>query len=220
MLRKQVAALSVVALCLFAGACATSRSELVIPPPQSVAVPQTGPAVVIRSIVDERTFEVAPRDPSTPSIGTAGGDVRARAVGRKRNTYGHALGDVLLAQGESVDSVLRQHLVAVFAQAGVRVVDEAAANSETPRVDVHVTKFWSWFQPGFWAITLHAQIETNLVVAGNAPVLVSVEAQHGGQVDTDGMWREVLNRALESYRQELSARAHRAPFVTEPLRNS
>jgi hypothetical protein len=84
--------------------CATSRSEIRLSSPAPAATPQattTDRAVVIRSVHDERVFEQAPDDPSTPSLGFEGAsqasdDLKARAVGRKRNSFGKAMGDILL----------------------------------------------------------------------------------------------------------------------------
>jgi hypothetical protein len=72
---------------LFAIGCATSRG--VVPAPTlASANPASGPAVKILRVADLRKFEVAPREPSTPSL--QGGEIHdpaitARAIARKRN---------------------------------------------------------------------------------------------------------------------------------------
>jgi hypothetical protein len=40
-----------------------------------------------------------------------GAEVKARAIGRKRNTYGKALGDMVLEGGQTVEGVVREYLV-------------------------------------------------------------------------------------------------------------
>lgn len=198
------------------GGCATSRSEIALVSPAATPAPAAGRTAVIRSIRDERVFEQAPRDPSTPSLGFEGSaqasaETKARAIGRKRNTYGQALGDVLLQPGQTIEGVVRENLAAALHQSGYRVVSESQAGSAPLVMDVRIRKFWSWIQPGFWAITLHTAIATDLQVSGSrAPAVVEVKSSEGLQVASDGNWIEAVGKALAAYRAEaakvLSAR--------------
>ncbi len=100
MLTYRIAKICVAFICLSSlSACAASRSEVAIPG-QSSAQQETGVAVVLLPPVDARRFEAAPKVPSIPSLKepTQITDIQitARAVGRKRNGYGMAMGDVLL----------------------------------------------------------------------------------------------------------------------------
>ena len=198
------------------GGCATSRSEIaLVSPAATPPVPTAGKPAVIRSIKDERVFEQAPRDPGRPSLGFEGAaqasaDTKARAIGRKRNTYGQALGDVLLQPGQTIERVVRENLTAALHQSGYRVVTEREAGSALV-LDVRIRKFWSWIQPGFWAITLHTAIATDLQMSGSpAPAVVDVKSSEGLQVASDGNWIEAVGKALAAYRAEaakvLSAR--------------
>ncbi|HJV95116.1 MAG TPA: flagellar biosynthesis protein [Albitalea sp.] len=203
----------------FLGGCATTRSELKLASPAPVAqAPANGRSVVIRSIKDERIFEQAPQQASTPSLGFEGAlkatdEVKARAVGRKRGGFGMALGDVLLQNGQTVVGLVRENLSAAFQQAGYRVVDEAAAGPSPLVLDVHIKQFWSWFQPGFWAITLNANIETTLVPVGTAaPATVSVHVENSGMAATEGAWLEILDKALVTYRTQAAAKLAEPPF--------
>ncbi|WP_233840385.1 hypothetical protein [Dyella sp. 2HG41-7] len=196
--------------------CATSRSEIKLHSPEVVAPTTTATSaqrvVVIGKITDERVFEDSPTEPSTPSLGFGGadkatGDVKARAVGRKRNTYGKALGDVLLQQGDTVESVIRKNLAAAFQQAGYQVKDAADAGSSALVVDVHIKKFWAWFDPGFWAITLNDNIVTDLVVNGApAPVVISTHVEDKRQVATEDAWIQIVDKGLDAYRAEVASR--------------
>lgn len=201
--------------------CATSRSEVKLASPAAApaaAVTQQR-AVVIRSVKDERGFQAAPADPSTPSLGFEGAAqateaVKARAIARKRNAYGQAMGDVLLQEGQTVTGVVRENLEAAFRQAGYRVAKDAAAAGPAPLlVDVSIRKFWSWLQPGFWAITLHANIETDLQVAGGSkPTIISVKHAQQQQVATDSVWVETVENALKAYRLEAASKLAGPPF--------
>lgn len=194
--------------------CATSRSEIKLAPPTiaSGAVAKVAPknqTVVIRSIVDERRFEVAPKDPGIPSLGFEGAaqataETKARAFGRKRGGFGMALGDVLLEKGQSVSGVVREQLSAAFADAGYRVAStEADAGLNPVLVDVRIKQFWAWINMGFWALTLNNQITTDLTFSGAAqPLMVSVHLQEQHMAVTDGAWTEDLGKALQAYRMQ------------------
>ena len=65
-------------------------------------------------------------------------------------------------------------------------------------------RFWSWLQPGFWAITLHTAIFTDIQVSGGAPVPVQVTKSQPMQMATDGNWIEAVGEALAAYRAEVA----------------
>jgi hypothetical protein len=205
---------------LLAG-CATSRSEVRLESPSATSAPPAASVtktVVIRTIKDERVFEESPRDPSIPSLGFEGAskatdDVKSRAVARKRGGFGKAMGDVLLEDGQSVVGLVRENLTAAFKDAGYQVADAPVAGASPLLVDVHIRKFWGWFQPGFWAIALHCNIETQLDVVGGAePVLISINSEDSRQMATEGAWMEILQQALQTYRTEAKARLLQSPF--------
>ncbi|GGA04458.1 hypothetical protein GCM10011408_27870 [Dyella caseinilytica] len=193
--------------------CATSRSEIKLQSPAIVAPATTAtgaqPVIVIGKITDERVFEDGSDDPSTPSLGFGGvgkatDDVKAQAIARKRNTYGKALGDVLLQQGQTVESVIRENLTAAFQQAGYQVKDAGDAGPSPLVVDVHIKQFWAWFTPGFFAITLSDNIATDLVFNGaGAPVVVSTHVEDKHAVATDDDWIGIVGKGLDAYRAEV-----------------
>jgi hypothetical protein len=202
----------VVALVALSG-CATTRSQIHVNAPpdaeQSSAPTDGARTVLIRAVTDDREFAEAPSDPSTPSLGSGGAsnapaEIKARAVGRKRNGFGQAMGDVLLGEGETVVGLTRDSVATGLRHAGYRVATDASAASDpasAPLVlDVHIKKFWAWLQPGFWAVTVHADIATDLQFEGTgAPVVVSVPTQEGHQIVTDNVWIDAVNKALKEY---------------------
>lgn len=199
--------------------CATSRSEIRLtaaPAPDRAVL---GSEVVIRSIEDVRVFEEAPAHPGTPSLGWGGAgaapaEVKARAIARKRNSYGRALGDVLLQPGDSVTHVVRQHLATALSSSGYRVVEASQASASALQLDVRIEKFWAWFQPGFLQITLNGDIDTQLSFEGHPqPHRVSVSAQDRRQAAHDRAWVEILDMALAQYRAAVAAQAGSFPKV-------
>jgi hypothetical protein len=202
--------------CLALGGCATSRSEIKLNSPPIASAPASGAvkgAVFIRSVTDKRVFEVAPSEPSTPSLGFEGAaqataETKARAIGRKRNSYGKALGDVLLEDGQTVTGVVRDNIAAAFAQAGYRVETDPMAASVPMVLDVEIKKFWAWFQPGFWAITLTSEIEADVKLAGAAKVnTLTVRAEDKRQAATDSAWMEIVDQALADLRTQVATNA-------------
>ena len=201
-----------VCLCASLAGCATSRSEIKLQgpvvSPSGTAAAGSARVVVVKSGTDERVFEQAPSDPSMPSLGFGGSDnataqVKSQAIGRKRNGFGKALGDVLLQQGQTVQDVVRENLVAALLQSGYRVKSLADAGTDPVVLDVHIKKFWSWFQPGFWAITLHSDIATELQVeGGGAPIEIQVHAEDKRQAATERAWMEITQMGLEKFRAE------------------
>jgi hypothetical protein len=226
MIRKLLAVAMLTAALLMSG-CATSRSEIKLHSPAVVAPPATATSarvVVIGAITDERIFEQAPNDPSTPSLGFGGAnkatdDIKARAIGRKRNSYGMALGDVLLQQGQTVTDVIRENLVAAFQQAGYQVKSKDDAGLSPLVVDVHIKQFWAWFTPGFWAVTLSGNVATDLVIDGGAtPVVVSAHVEDKHAAATENGWMQIIEKGLDAYRAEIVKRIQNGDGINVPAR--
>lgn len=218
-LNKRRTKLAFIFLYAVLAGCATNRSEISLSSPllPSEASAFSEQTAVIRSIKDERIFEQAPRDPSIPSLGFEGAtqasaETKARAVGRKRNTYGMALGDILLQSGQTVESVIRENLSAALVQAGYQIKDADAADESALIIDVRIRQFWAWFQPGFWAITLNTNIVTDLTLSGiTTPVTISVHAQDARQLATEGAWKEIIGQALDDYQAQVVGRTSELP---------
>lgn len=207
-------------LSLALAGCATSRSEVKLSSPVLTSAGGAATAsqvIVIRSVRDERVFEQAPRDPSMPSLGSGGAaqasaDIKSRAIGRKRNGFGKALGDVLLENGQTVEGVIRENLTAALQQAGYQVKSANSAGVSPVVIDVDIKQFWAWFRPGFWQITLSANIATDLHISGGAsPTVVSVHAEDKRQIATNGAWIHIVDKALEAFRNEVAAKTKHLP---------
>lgn len=201
---------------LLLGGCATSRSVLDVPPPASNTALQSAgkqaKEVLVTTVSNQRLFEVNPPSPSIPSLDPAedqGATIKARAIGRKRNTFGKALGDILLKEGQSVETLTAAAIRQAFAEKGYRVIDrKEKATDNTVFVEATVDKFWSWMNPGFASITLSTEIATDLTLksaGNNRAKTVSVKASDGYQTAMEGNWIEVINKALRAYVDELKA---------------
>lgn len=196
--------------------CASSRSEVGISVPTvsqtaaATARPQAGQKLVwLRTVKDSRVFQAAPKDPSIPSLGFGGADqasaeVKARAMGRKRNGFGAGLGDVLLPEGQTVTLLLSQQLRTVLQEGGYQVVEQDPKRADALVVDVDVKEFWSWIQMGFWSLKLHNKAATELWVENSAKrMMINSAALQSRQLVTDGAWKEIVELSLADYRQKL-----------------
>ncbi len=79
--------------------------------------------------------------------------------------------------------------------------------------DVHIRQSWAWFEPGLWAITLSANIETSLDVAGaSSPTVIKVYSEESRQIATETAWLEILQKALLAYREQVVSKLSVSPF--------
>ena len=199
---------------LLLGGCAISRSVLDIPSPNTEKISQShGKEVYINSTVDKRIFETAPSSPNTPSLdpnADQSDTVKRRAVGRKRNTFGKALGDILLKEGQTVETLTSASIRQAFMEKGYRVVtskDETRSN--TYIVDADIEKFWSWTNPGFAAITLSTEISASLSIKspeGTSRQAIAVKASDHYQTGMEENWIEVINKALRAFIDDVKAK--------------
>ena len=207
--------LPIALLCLLLlGGCATSRSVLDISPPVAkTSAQQNGKEVLIGSVSDRRSFQVNPSSPEIPSLDPAedqNDQIKLRSIGRKRNTFGKALGDIILKDGQTVESLTAASIRQAFAEKGYKVLDrKEQASSNTLFVDASVDKFWSWMNPGFASIALSTEISTALTLKApdtSTKKTVSVKTSGNYQTGMEDNWIEVINRALRAYVDELKSK--------------
>ncbi len=196
---------------LLAG-CAATRSELDISVPKPTVSP-TKAAVKIVEVVDKRQFEIDPRSPTTPSV--RGNEIdnkalTARAVGRKRGGFGNAWGDVVLPEGKTVSGLVAEVLAAALAEKGYAVISKGAPGYDTALpLSAEVIKFWSWFNPGFFTITItHGSLirltgpwpvsESSRDVPGHA-----VYESHTAIVESD--WEDLLKSGTQDLKRNVEA---------------
>lgn len=219
MIRQVGIALALVGGIVLSG-CATNRSEVAFSletTAPSVAVAKNGRQVAVSVVVDERVFQDGSADPSVPSLGFEGSAaasdaMKARAIARKRNTYGKALGDVVLQDGQSVVKLVREVTEQGLTDAGFSVVPATNAPAGVTVVEVRVKQFWSWMTPGFWALTFENKIEAAVLPVGKSATVVSAYAQDSGQLGTDGAYVGIVMKGLSDYRGKVAAWAKGAGF--------
>lgn len=197
------------AMAAFGSGCATNRGimdvQLDVP-----LDPASGQAVKIVRVTDLRKFELAPRAPSVPSL--KGGEIddpaiTSRAIARKRNGYGKALGDILLPEGRTVEDLVRESLTKALREAGYRVVAAEGTAKAIP-IEADIEQFWSWFTPGFWALSL--EFEAKVQIKGNLPSYKDGSLVRGyvllhSQAATTAAWQNTIQKGLDNLGDEFKA---------------
>lgn len=193
--------------------CATSRSVLDVQVPSSPAVQANGKKVYVNSVTDNRGFQANPSTPDIPSLDPSEDQsdaIRSRAIGRKRNGYGKALGDMLLKDGETVQTLTFKSIQEAFSQKGYTVLTRKEdVTKDTYVVDANIDKFWAWMNPGFWSITLSSEVSTDLSIKSGkttTPQKVSVKAADGYQVATEANWTEIIQKSIQLYVEQLKSK--------------
>lgn len=198
---------------LFLTGCVTGTRSLTLPDARIPAATAStsssaGPGALvgpvrIRSIRDARVFEQKPQDPSTPSVRgrleDVGPDARARLIGRQRDSFGKAMGDLALAGDRTVEDEVRRLLVQGLEARGIRVSD---SDPDATPLDVTIDEFWAWFSPGMWTIGFDARLRTRIELAVESGPRVAVVTGHGsnrGQIESDANWVLAYQRAFDDY---------------------
>jgi len=204
--------------------CATSRGVVAAPKVESVN-PESGPAVKLVRVTDARKFEVAPPQPSTPSLKNGeinDAAITSRAIARKRNTYGKALGDILLQEGDTVAELTSDALKKGLRGGGLRVLEEGDAGyAEATPLEAEIEKLWMWFSPGFWAI--HLEFDSLVHVKGAIAPFDDGESfkgymRVGAQASTEKQWMKTLQQGLDDLQANVARalRGEPTPPVQEP----
>ena len=127
--------------------------------------------------------------------------ITERAIARKRNGFGQALGDILLPEGETVAGLVEDRLTDGFRDNGYRVVTEGDSDfADAIPMEVDIDKFWGWFQPGFWEIKL--QFESLIRIQGPLDPFVDGKSYENGselgaQTASEKNWLKALQANLD-----------------------
>lgn len=204
---RTVATLAVVLVaCALSAGCVTGRRMIALETPVQTPPEAARGTIVIGAVTDARKFENKPPQPSTPSIdgdvNSASRDTLKTMIGRQRNGYGAAMGDVALANGATVESQTRSLIAEGLKRRGYNVSDGGGADALTVNID----EFWGWFSPGFATVSFEARIRTALsMMAGGEKreLVVNGYGINKGQVASDANWQIAYARAFEDYLKNL-----------------
>jgi hypothetical protein len=201
MIRSATALLLLLTLSLLSG-CVIGRRTVDAPMPQTAGTGGKG-EFYLGSIEDNRVFLDDPGQPSTPSVD---GDldetpesVLVTLIGRQRNSYGMAMGDVALPEGETVMSRTRQLLEEGLRRRGYTLSDNPNAPDSA---SVEIDRYWAWVTPGFFTISLESQIECTLTIKTPGGIRTVLVKGYGLAEDlgaNDYLWRTSYGNAYTAF---------------------
>jgi uncharacterized lipoprotein YajG len=192
--------------------CATNRGYLNINVPQEAMVQENGKQVFIRTVVDDRVFENKPTTPDIPSLGFRRGQpedkaIKSRAIARKRNGYGKAMGDILLKENQSVESVIFDATQNSLYGLGYTVTNNKdTAKDDAILMDISIDKFWTWMNIGFWTLRIDTVIKTTLSVilpTGDKNFVIETYVKNPCQAGTSANWQKALRLAIQDYMSQV-----------------
>lgn len=127
-------------------------------------------------------------------------------VGRQRNGYGKAMGNVSLENNQGIEEVVSDVIKKTLAARGYNITDNTEAQMQ---VTVLVNKFWGWYTPVPFAEYLSAQIETDLQFSqGDSTKQLSIFAEsketHPMAMFGSGAWGDIFELALANYVENLN----------------
>jgi len=171
--------------------------------------PSSGPAVKITRVNDIRPFELRPAVASIPSLKDGqinNKSITSRALARKRNSYGKALGDILLPEGSSVEDLVHSSAKKALQEQGYVVVEKGDPQYTTALpVELDIHQFWAWVNMGFWALELNFE---GVIEPKNRDVFTNSREKIRGHVSlktqaaTERAWAKILSLGLENLGQE------------------
>ena len=187
--------------------CVTGTRTLDLTSPNYEPGKTASGQVYIGVIEDKRIFEQSPRSPSTPSVkgnlASTPKEKLATLIGRQRNGYGAAMGDVALVEGSTVQSELRELLTEGLEMRGYTVVDDPSSPN---RITVDIEQFWAWFSPGFVSVSFESSLQCFLNFEnGSQETAISISGYglNKGQVASDANWLLAYERAFADFLKNL-----------------
>lgn len=208
-----------VALGFCVSGCALGRSVIDVNVPEPTTSVDSAQIVKITEVHDLRKFEVNPKDPSQPSLGSdtdiLDSKITSHAIGRKRGGYGNALGDLALPEGKTVASIVKEAARTAFQERGYKVVDEGSPDySIAMPVALDVNQFWAWMKPGFVELTL--SLESQVTIKGKSvvepdPAVVIGHYSMGSGAAFESTWTEMIHAGMADLIQKMELRIKSRP---------
>lgn len=189
--------------------CVSTRGLVSLESPKPISTQDAyTKTAVIRIVEDKRVFEDKPKQANIPSL--KGGlqnatDLdKAKALARKRNGYGKAMGDILL-KDETVANTVEKRVKSALLHSGYKVVAANEVKNPDIEIVVKIDKFWSWMQPGFSYVTVNTEIETEIVSPNGVikPINTTVKLSKPSAMLTGAKWIAMINETLDAYETRL-----------------
>ena len=204
--------------------CATNRSQIAITATSDVAINTGGIPVKIVEVLDSRKFTVNPSNPAMESLGSAeeiaNPSVTARAIARKRNSFGQALGDVTLPEGRTVAGLVTEAARTALHEKGYRVVDEKSPEHATALpLSLDVRRFWAWVRPGFWSLEMKFNADvavTGAELVGQGAQTVLADSAMNVQGAFESNWQELIQNGVTVLVAQIKTKLRNPQDVRKP----
>ncbi len=212
-MKKLIQLGAVVSMVVLGSGCATNRGIIDVRVPH-IQIPMEGQSVAITRVTDMRKFELAPPEASIPSLKNGeinDKSITLRAIARKRNGFGKAMGDILLPEGRTVEDLVRESATKALSEKGYVVVVEGSPKyAGALPIEIEIQQFWAWMRPGFWTIELNFQ---SIIIVDNTEIFGSSKKRIEGRVALKSQvagtrgWTNVLNKGIEDLGDQIKTNA-------------
>ncbi|MFA6960449.1 MAG: hypothetical protein WC205_06850 [Opitutaceae bacterium] len=190
-------------IALLTSGCVTGRRVVPLAVPTQASYPVTKDSIYVTAVTDGRTFLDGPSDPSTPSVDgsvtSLTADQKDMMIGRQRNTYGRAMGDVALPANDSVTKIAKGLLEQSLKRRGYALsTDPKTPNSASVSID----EFWAWFTPGFASIAFEARVYCTVTIKRSdveTKIVIKGYGINRGQVASNANWELAYTRAFDDF---------------------
>jgi len=133
-------------------------------------------------------------------------------IGRQRNGFGHAMGDIALPADESVVDQTRRLLEEGFRSRGYAIAsDSSALYSASATID----QFWAWFTPGFFMISFEARVYCTIQLTKadvSSTIIVKGYGINKGQIASNANWQLAYERAFRDFISQLGSKMDDAGY--------
>ena len=190
-------------IALLTSGCVTGRRTIPLTIPAQANYPALKGSVYLAQVIDARTFMNKPSDPAVPSINgdvtTMTSDQKTMMIGRQRNGYGRAMGDIGLPEGDSVIQVTKS----LFEQSLKRRGFALSTDPKSPKsAVVSIDEFWAWFSPGVFTLSFESRVYCTITIKNDDQTTKAVIHGYGlnrGQVASDANWQLAYQRAFDDF---------------------
>src|SRR5262249_16080917 len=111
-----------------------------------------------------------------------------------------AIGDILLEDGQTVETLTRDLVADGFSRHGYQIVAAGApAPADALHVNVTIDEFWAWFTPGMWTDDMEGKIHTEIRLGSGRQLDVRAYGKNSGASGKEDNWREAYDRTFKDF---------------------
>jgi len=200
-------------LILMSGCANMGDTNLALTPPvPDPSAAKNGKSVYINMPFDARVFENKPATPEISSISDGNLNVPQNTIiGRTRNGYGKACGNVFLADNNTINKLISDAVKNAFLSKGYAIADSPNCKN-TIDVNLKVSRLWGWVtmpKGAGWSYSsepfrMHAEIKTELELKMPDGKIIKKDVSAASLVTpglgmTHGNWMKLFDTLISNY---------------------